>query len=70
MSDIKMECGQQYKNYANDIHEIVKISPTATIVHAKNINTSEVIRFRFYEASGYYIDSAKGGTTELGILIQ
>lgn len=61
--------GQFYKNWKEEIYEIVKVSPTARLLTAKNTDTNENAVFRFYNASCKYI---KEGTpnTELGELVE
>jgi len=66
---IKIEIGQRYKNFLDEIHEIIKISPKATVLTTKNINTNKIVSFRFYNASGLYIKSGKS-IVDLGNLLK
>jgi ribosomal protein L10 len=61
-----MKIGDRFKNILGEVNELVKISPTALVVHAKNVATGEVNRYRFYEASGNYIDTQKHSIRALG----
>ena len=60
-----IKIGDAFKNWKNDIHVVNKISKTALIIHAKNIDTGVVEKFRFYNASGKYIIE-KTPNTDLG----
>lgn len=51
----KIKIGDVFKNWKNNIHVVNKISKTGLVIHAKNIETGVVEKFRFYEASGKYI---------------
>jgi len=61
----EMQVGDTYKNWKNEIHEIIMISKTGAVIECMNVETNECCKFRFYNASGKYI---KIGTpnTDLG----
>ncbi len=50
-----IKIGDAFKNWKNDIHIVNKISKSALIIHAMNINTGVVEKFRYYNTSGKYI---------------
>lgn len=61
----EMQVGDTYKNWKNEIHKIIMISKTGVVIECMNVETDELCKFRFYNASGKYI---KNGTsnTDLG----
>jgi hypothetical protein len=66
METIKI--GDAFKNWKNDIHVVNEISKTGLIIHAKNIDTGIIEKFRYYDASGKYIIE-KTPNTDLGHII-
>ena len=64
-----IKIGDSFRNYNDDIHVVTKISKTALIIHAKNIKTGVIERFRWYEASGQYIIQTSH-CTSLGKMIK
>ena len=69
MEVVEITKGLQFKNWKDEIHEIINVSPTGLIITALNIETNEVLRFRFYNASGEYIKEGTANTT-LGYLLK
>ena len=59
----KIEIGQVFKNWNNNHHIIQGISKTGSVLTCKNLNTRNVIKFKWQNASGKYIS---GDTLELG----
>lgn len=55
MLDKKIEVGNKFKNWKNNIHVVNKISKSGLVIHARNVDTGVIEKFRFYEASGKYI---------------
>lgn len=66
MGSIKI--GDTFKNWKNDIHTVTKISKTGIVIHARNIETGTVEKFRFYGTSGEYIIQ-NTPNTNLGTII-
>jgi hypothetical protein len=63
-----IKIGDSFKNWKNDIHVVNRISKSGLIIHAKNINTGIIEKFRFYNASGTYI-LQKSANIDLGDFI-
>jgi len=51
----KLLVGDKFKNKWNEVHKIIKISKTGSVLTCKDVNTNKIIKFRFYDASGLYI---------------
>lgn len=68
MREIKI--GDHFRNIFGAVHVIDSISKTGLIIHAKNMETGELVKFRFYNASGKYITESKRRNVELGTLIE
>ena len=63
----KIKIGDKFKNFKEEIHEVINISKTGLVLICKNSETCEIVKFRFYEASGRYIK--KDTVVDLGNLI-
>jgi len=65
MGEIKI--GDTFKNFKGETHKVIRISKTGLVLTCKNIETDEIVKFRFYVASGRYFK--ENSVVDLGELL-